>query len=96
MNSFELKAMLSIAKKMDWNGKPAKMVIETIKQMIVTKQCQELAACGDCDGEEETLLSIALLERKKLWKLKHIARAQARAAMQLEESRESWIINNCI
>ena len=93
MNKQELRAIMLIAKKLHWNGKPVEMVIETIQQMIVAKQCQELADCGDCDDEEETLLSIAMMETSKLWRLKHKARLEATEAEMY--NRNTWIINNC-
>lgn len=77
MNQHEFKAIMTIAKKMHWNSKamPVAMVIETIKYMICAQQCRDLCSpLQDCDGPEETLLSIATMSEKRLWGLKHEAR----------------------
>ena len=66
MNKAELKAMLSIAKKLDWNGKPALEVIESINQMVLNQQSLELDTVGECFDYEETLLSIALWDKDKI------------------------------
>ena len=89
MNKQELRAMLLIAKKLHWNGKPAEMVILTIKDMVIEQQYIEMARYNDCDGAEETLLSMGTWEPGRLLRLKRRVRQAA-----LDE-RTSWIINNC-
>ena len=66
MNKAELKAINMIAEKMDWQNKPVECVIETIKQMIRNQQALEIDTVGECDDEEETLLSIALWDKDKI------------------------------
>ena len=59
MNKAEMKAIQTIAEKMDWYNKPVCDVIETINQMVRNDQALSLDCCGECDDFEETLLSIA-------------------------------------
>lgn len=64
MNKSELKAMLSIAKKLDWNSRPVVEVTETISQMVWNKQSLELDTVGECDDFEDTLLSMSLWDKE--------------------------------
>lgn len=66
MNKSEFKAIQMIANKMDWQQKPVSETIEIIKQMVRNQQALELDTVGDCDGEEETLLTIALWDKDRL------------------------------
>lgn len=66
MNKAEFKAIQIIAQKMNWQQKPVSETIETINQMVRNQQALELDTVGECDGEEETLLSIALLGKDKI------------------------------
>ena len=66
MNKAELKAINIIATKMNWMHKPVCETIETIKQMVRNQQALELDTVGECDGDEETLLSIALWNHDKI------------------------------
>jgi len=66
MNKNEFKAISMIAKKMNWQNKPVMEVCETIKQMVRNQQALELDCIGECDGDEETLLSIALWSKDKI------------------------------
>lgn len=66
MNKAELKAITIIAKKMNWQHKPVSDVLETIKQMVRNQQALELDTVGECDGDEETLLSIAIWDADKI------------------------------
>lgn len=62
MNRAEFKAILAIAKKLGWKS----VNFETISQMVRNQQALELDTVGECDGFEETLLSIALWDRDKI------------------------------
>ena len=62
MNRAEFKAILAIAKKLGWKS----VNFETISQMVRNQQALELDTVGECDGVEETLLSIALWDRDKI------------------------------
>ena len=66
MNKAEFKAIQIIAQKMNWQQKPVSETIETINQMIRNQQALELDTVGECDGDEETLLSIALWDKDKI------------------------------
>lgn len=66
MNQAQLKAMLMIVKKLGWNDMPACEVIEKTTQMVRNQQALELDTVGECDDEEETLLSIALWDKDKI------------------------------
>ena len=66
MNKQEFKAINMIAEKMGWQNKPVMEVCETIKQMVRNQQALELDTVGECDDEEETLLSIALWYKDKI------------------------------
>lgn len=66
MNKAEFKAISMIAEKLDWGGRLLSEVIETIKQMVRNQQALELDTVGECDSDEETLLSIALWDRDKI------------------------------
>ena len=66
MNKSEWKAIQIIADKMNWHNKPVMEVCETIKQMVRNQQALELDTVGECDGDEETLLSIALWDVEKI------------------------------
>lgn len=66
MNKAEFKAISIIADKLNWQQKPVMEVCETIKQMVRNQQALELDTVGECDGDEETLLSIALWDRDKI------------------------------
>ena len=66
MNKAEFKAISSIADKLNWQNKPVMEVCETIKQMVRNQQALELDTVGECDGDEETLLSIALWDHDKI------------------------------
>ena len=70
MNKQELKAMCLIAKKLDWNGKPAVEIIHTIWGMVIMKRHNELSALGDCNSFEDTLLSLPLWDKESLLKLR--------------------------
>ena len=66
MNKAEFKAISIIAEKLNWHNKPVMEVCETIKQMVRNQQALELDTVGECDGDEETLLSIALWSAEKI------------------------------
>ena len=66
MNKAELKAISTIADKLNWKNKPVMEVCETINQMVRNQQALELDTIGECDDEEETLLSIALWDANKI------------------------------
>lgn len=66
MNKQELKAISKIAEKLNWQNKPVAEVCETIKQMVKNQQALELDTIGECDDEEDTLLSMALWNSEKL------------------------------
>ena len=66
MNKAEFKAISIIADKLNWHNKPVVEVCETIKQMVRNQQALELDTVGECDDEEETLLSIALWDKDKI------------------------------
>lgn len=62
MNKAEFKAIKMIAEKLAWK----QVNFETIKQMVRNQQALELDTVGECDGDEETLLSIALCDVDKI------------------------------
>lgn len=62
MNKAEFKAIKMIAEKLDWKS----VNFETIKQMVRNQQALELDTVGECDDEEDTLLSIALWDKEKI------------------------------
>ena len=62
MNKAEFKAIKMIAEKLNWQA----VNFEVIKQMIRNQQSLELDCIGECDDEEETLLSIALWDTDKI------------------------------
>ena len=62
MNHAELKAIISIANKLEWKS----VDIETVIQMVRNQQALELDTVGECDDFEETLLSIALWDKDKI------------------------------
>lgn len=66
MNKAEFKAISIIVDKLNWHNKPVMEVCETIKQMVRNQQALELDTVGECDGDEETLLSIALWNADKI------------------------------
>lgn len=49
MNKAELKAILMIAEKMNWQQKSVIEVCETIKQMVRNQQALELDCIGECE-----------------------------------------------
>ena len=57
--------MQEICRKLDWH-KPMLETLEIIKQMVRNQQALELDTVGECDGDEETLLSIAMWDREKI------------------------------
>ena len=64
-NKAELTAMQMIADKLNWH----KLVDETVKticKMVSNQQALELDCVGECDGFEETLLSMALWNADKI------------------------------
>lgn len=97
MNKEQLRAMLLIAKKLGWIGKPAAWVITTINQMVEQKQINELCKYGDHDDYEETLLSLPLQSKRVLLDLKHDARETQTLAEACDGHTErlSWILNEC-
>lgn len=64
-NKAELKAMQIIAAKLNWH-KPVDETVETICRMVSNQQALELDCIGECDGFEETLLSVALWDADKI------------------------------
>lgn len=62
MNKAEFKAIKKIAEKLGWKS----VNFETIKQMVRNQQALDLDTVGECDDEEETLLSIALWDADKI------------------------------
>ena len=76
MNKAEFKAIQIIAQKMDWQQKPVSETIETIKQMVRNQQALELDTVGECDGDEETLLSIALWDKDKITSTMYVSSYQ--------------------
>ena len=64
-NKAELKAMLMIASKLNWQ-KPVDETVETVTKMVKNQQSLELDTVGECDDFEETLLSIALWDKDKI------------------------------
>ena len=64
-NKAELTAMQMIAGKLNWH-KPVDETVETITKMVHNQQSLELDCIGECDGFEETLLSIALWDPEKI------------------------------
>lgn len=65
-NKQELKAMLIIADKLNWQNKPVTEMCWAINQMVKNQQALELDTVGECDDFEETLLSIALWDADKI------------------------------
>ena len=76
MNQAQLKAMLMIVRKLGWNDMPACEVIEKITQMVRNQQALELDTVGECDGDEETLLSIALWDKDKITSTMYVSSYQ--------------------
>lgn len=76
MNKAEFKAIQIIAQKMNWQQKPVSETIETIKQMVRNQQALELDTVGECDGDEETLLSIALWDKDKITSTMYVSSYQ--------------------
>ena len=76
MNKAEFKAIQIIAQKMNWQQKPVSETIETIKQMVRNQQALELDTVGECDDEEETLLSIALWDKDKITSTMYVSSYQ--------------------
>lgn len=74
MNKQELKACLIIAGKMGWLDKSPRLVLSTILDMVIMQQCRDLALSNDCDDREETLLSMALWDKEKLFEIKRESR----------------------
>ena len=64
-NKAELKAMLMIASKLNWQ-KPVDETVETVTKMVKNQQSLELDTVGECDDFEEALLSIALWDKDKI------------------------------
>ena len=64
-NKAELKAMQMIASKLNWH-KSAYETVETITKMVRNQQALELDTVGECDGFEETLLSMVLWDADKI------------------------------
>lgn len=62
MNKPEFKAIMTIAKKLNWKS----VSFETIKQMVRNQQALELDTGGECDDEEMTLLSLATCSADKI------------------------------
>lgn len=91
MNKQELSAMCLIANKLGWNGKPACEVITNIKQMVLNQQSLELDTVGECDDEEETLLSIALWDADKIFSTQYVNDYQSLAEWNYHERNlEAW------
>lgn len=67
MNKAEFKAISMICQKLDWNTRPVIEVCESIKQMVRNQQSLEIDTIGECDDEEDTLLSIALWDSAKIF-----------------------------
>ena len=76
MNKQEFKAITIIANKMDWQQKPVSDVIESVKQMVRNQQALELDTVGECDDDEETLLSIALWDKDKITSIMYVSSYQ--------------------
>lgn len=81
--------MCLIANKLGWNGKPACEVISNIKQMVLNQQSLELDTVGECDDEEETLLSIALWNADKIYSTQYVRDYQDLVMWQAECFAES-------
>lgn len=64
-NKAELTAMQMIADKLNWH-KPVDETVKTICKMVSNQQALELDCVGECDGFEETLLSMALWNADKI------------------------------
>lgn len=62
MNKQEFKAIKMIAEKLNWKS----VNFATIKKMVRNQQALELDTVGECNDEEETLLSIALWDKDKI------------------------------
>ena len=73
MNKAEFKAIQIIAQKMNWQQKPVSETIETINQMVRNQQALELDTVGECDGDEETLLSIALWDKDNILSTQYVS-----------------------
>ena len=57
--------MQMIADKLNWH-KPVDETVKTICKMVSNQQALELDCVGECDGFEETLLSMALWNADKI------------------------------
>ena len=100
MNKQEFSAIMLIVKKLDWNDMPVTEACERIKQMIENQQSLELDTVGECDDEEETLLSIATWDADRIESTMFVDSYQSMVAWDnynnpFEYDRNSWIINNC-
>lgn len=100
MNKQELQAICLIVNKLGWNDMPAVECLKQIKQMVKNQQSLELDTIGECDDEEETLLSIAIWNADKIASTVFVDSYQAMVAWEKYEDpfdldRNSWIINNC-
>jgi hypothetical protein len=73
MNANELRAMLLIANKLGWNGKPACEVIQKINRMVLNQQALEADCVGDYDDFEDTLLSISLWDIDKIISTQYVS-----------------------
>ena len=72
MNKAEFKAIKMIAEKLAWK----QVNFETIKQMVRNQQALELDTVGECDGDEETLLSIALWDKDRITSTMYVSSYQ--------------------
>ena len=63
MNKAEFKAIKMIAEKLNWES----VNFSTIKQMVRNQQSLELDTVGECDDDEETLLSMALWDAERIF-----------------------------
>lgn len=72
MNKAQFKAIMLIANKLNWKS----VNFETISQMIRNQQALELDTIGECDDDEETLLSIALWDADKITSTMYVSSYQ--------------------
>jgi len=68
MNKNEFKAIMKIAKKMNWKS----VNFKDILTMVRNQQALELDCYGDCDDTEETLLSMAMWDKEKVISCLHV------------------------
>lgn len=95
MNKAEFKAILMIAKKMNWQNKPVVEVCENINQMVKNQQSLELDCIGECDDFEETLLSIAIWDTDKIISTQYVNDYQSlvfwKTDLFCEDMGISWV-----